>query len=120
MMALSGRHQTATNDVDRYWGEFTVFAKPFRSTEESLANLEWRFGQYPLFREFMRLYGNHEDEVVLDYGCGPGNDVIGFLVHTRARKVIGIDVSSKALSLAARRIALHDIDPLRVDLIQIS
>jgi len=119
-VVLTDRRTAAPNDVDRYWGEFTVFAKPIRSTEESLANLEWRFGQYPLFREFMRLYGNHEDEVVLDYGCGPGNDVVGFLVHTRARKVIGVDVSSKALSLAAARIALHDIDPLRMDLIQIS
>lgn len=119
MATLSDR-PTPTNDVDRYWAEFTVFAKPFRSIEESLANLEWRFDQYPRFREFMRLYDVHDHDVVLDYGCGPGNDVVGFLVHTAARRVIGVDVSAKALSLAAARIALHGIDRQRVELTQIS
>ena len=24
------------------------------------------------------LYGQHDGQAILDYGCGPGNDVIGF------------------------------------------
>src|ERR1044071_4313414 len=114
--AVAGETTISPNDVDRYWADFTVFAKPFDSVEESLENLEWRFEQYPLFREFMELYGDHAADVVLDYGCGPGNDVVGFLVHGRARKVIGFDVSSKALALASSRVELHRIDPCRVEL----
>ena len=66
------------------------------------------------------LWGDHTDEVVLDYGCGPGNDVVGLLTNTEARKVIGMDISRKALELTRRRIALHRVDLDRVDLIQIS
>ena len=40
------------------------------------------------------------------------------LVRSRAAKVIGIDVSAKALGLARRRLELHDIDPRRIQLIQ--
>src|SRR5215510_3492022 len=76
-------------DVDDYWASFTVRAEPFDSPAASLAYLDWRFEQYPLFREFMGLYGDHERDVVLDYGCGPGNDIVGFLVLGRARKVGG-------------------------------
>ena len=104
--------------VDAYWGRHTVRSKRFTSANESLNYLGWRFTEYPLFREFMDLYGNHDDEVVLDYGCGPGNDLVGFLVYTKAKKVIGLDVSSKALELARHRLALHELNPSRVELIQ--
>ncbi len=66
----------------------------------------------------MELYGDHENETVLDYGCGPGNDVVGFLLYSKARKVIGIDISRKALELAASKLRLHRIDPGRVQLIE--
>ena len=107
-------------EVDDYWGEHTVNSLPFSSADESLEYLEYRFNEYPLFREFMELYGNHDGEVILDYGCGPGNDVVGFLAHTNARKVIGIDVSEKALSLAQHRLSLHNFDKERFQLIQVS
>jgi ubiquinone/menaquinone biosynthesis C-methylase UbiE len=73
-----------------------------------------------MFQELMQLYGEHEDQTILDYGCGPGNDLVGFLVYSKAKKVIGIDVSPKALDFAARRLALHHIDPVRIELIRIT
>jgi ubiquinone/menaquinone biosynthesis C-methylase UbiE len=106
--------------VDAYWGQHTVNSVPFRSRKESLDYLEWRFEEYPLFRELMELYGDHAGETVLDYGCGPGNDVVGFLEHSRAARVIGVDISEKALGLAQRRLALHGVDPRRVRLIQLT
>ena len=106
--------------MDRYWNRHVIRNEPFGSAAESAEYLEWRFGEYPLFREFSGLWGDHDGEVVLDYGCGPGNDVVGFLIHTGARKVIGIDVSPSALELAEERIALHDADPDRFELIQAS
>jgi ubiquinone/menaquinone biosynthesis C-methylase UbiE len=72
---------------------------------------------YPKLKEFMQLYGNHDGQVVLDYGCGPGNDVVGFAIYTKAKKVIGIDVSQKALNLARHRLTLHNVAADRIELI---
>jgi SAM-dependent methyltransferase len=104
--------------VDQYWTEHTVAAKKFARARDSEAFLEWRFDQYPLFREFSGLWGEHDGEVLLDYGCGPGNDVVGFALYTGAQRIIGYDVSPRALDLARDRLALHRIDPVRVELIE--
>ena len=112
--------QTGRTPVDSYWGEHTVNLKRFKSPYQSLNNLKWRFKAYPLFRELMGLYGEHDNEVIVDYGCGPGNDLVGFTVYSNATKVIGIDVSTKALNFAKQRLELHRVDPERVELINIS
>jgi SAM-dependent methyltransferase len=115
-----------TNDADgqtmtdAYWGVHTVKNAPFLSAQQSLDYLQWRFNEYPLFRELMGLYGDHAGETVLDYGCGPGNDVTGFLHYSKARHVIGMDVSRRALELTAYRIALHNFPLERVTLQQLS
>jgi ubiquinone/menaquinone biosynthesis C-methylase UbiE len=96
-------------DVDAYWTGHTVRAPKFKKTKDSEANLEWRFEQYPLFREFSGLWGEHDGETIVDVGCGPGNDLTGFGIYTGASKIIGIDVSTTALELARRRLDLHGI-----------
>lgn len=105
--------------VDAYWGNHTVYAPPFHTARSSLAHLRWRASEYPLFEPLMELYGDHTADTVLDYGCGLGNDLVGFLVLGKARRVIGIDVSRKALELARNRLALHRIDGQRVTLFQV-
>lgn len=110
----------AETEVDRYWTGHLVNTTPFATPEESERYLEWRFEEYPLFREFSGLYGDHVDQVVLDYGCGPGNDVAGFALYSGAQRVIGVDVSPTALELAAQRVALHGIDPRRVEFLRTS
>jgi SAM-dependent methyltransferase len=107
-----------TTAVDQYWSRHTVRAERFRSRRASERNLEWRFSVYPLFREFSGLWGDHDGEVLLDYGCGPGNDLTGFALYTGARRIIGVDVSPRALELARARLAVHRIDPQRVELIE--
>lgn len=108
-----------TTAVDTYWAEHTVHSAPFHSARSSLAYLRRRSRDYPLFEQLMELYGDHRRDTVVDFGCGPGNDLVGFLVLGRARRVIGIDVSRRALELARRRLALHRIDGARATLIQI-
>jgi SAM-dependent methyltransferase len=68
----------------------------------------------------MELNADHSPDIVLDYGCGPGNDLVGFAVRGKARRVIGMDVSMRALLLARSRLALHGLDSSRVELIQVS
>jgi SAM-dependent methyltransferase len=106
--------------VDAYWTAHTVNSTPFESAADSERYLEWRFEEYPLFRELSGLWGDHSGEVVLDYGCGPGDDVTGLALYSGAEQVIGLDISETALGLSARRIALHGLDAPRVRLGQVS
>ena len=89
--------------VDEYWTRHTVRARRFRTRRASERNLEWRLSEYPLFREFSGLWGDRDGEVILDYGCGPGNDLTGFALNTGPAG-IGFDVSQTALHLAAQRL----------------
>lgn len=103
--------------VSDYWSGHTVKDEPFTSAKESLDYLQWRSDVYPRAYEMLGLYGEHKDEVILDFGCGPGNDLVGFLSETKAKQVIGIDVSPKALNLAKQRLDLHDFSRNRCRLI---
>ncbi len=113
----SGTGNGEVNDVESFWNRHTVDTMRVWTPGASKRQLEWRFNQYPLFREFSGLWGDHDGQVLLDYGCGPGNDLVGFALYTGATKIIGIDVSHKALGLAADRLALHRVDPARIELI---
>ena len=114
------KDETGTTVVDEYWNHHTIRSRSFMSSRESELYLGERNAQYPMFPELMDLYGDHSDEILLDYGCGPGDDVTGFLLWSKARKVIGIDVSGKALGILRRRLALHEVDLSRVELIRIT
>lgn len=113
----SGSNQSTI--IDEFWSKNTVYAPSMKSAFQSRKNLEWRFRAHPMFKDLTGLYGDHQNQVVLDYGCGPGNDLVGFSIYSRAKKIMGMDISYKSLRLAAHRLALHKVDPERVELIQI-
>jgi ubiquinone/menaquinone biosynthesis C-methylase UbiE len=106
--------------VSDYWNDHTVRSMPFQSAAESIKYNHWIDEQYPLYHTLMKLYDYYDDQVVVEYGCGPANDLVGFLAYSKARQVIGIDVSEKALRLASHRLGLHDFDKERIKLILIS
>lgn len=57
---------------------------------------------------------------VIDLGCGEGRLVKELLKHREFERIVGMDVSSRALEIAARRLRLATLPPLvraRVDLI---
>jgi SAM-dependent methyltransferase len=114
------KDDSGSTAVDDYWNQHTLHVRKFVSARESEQYLRKRNSEYPLFPELMDLYGDHRGEVVLDYGCGPGDDVTGFLLWSNAQKVIGMDVSGKALSQLRHRLALHRVDTNRVELIRIT
>lgn len=106
--------------VDEYWGRHTIITQMYETAEASLAYLRQRSRDYPLEDEFLATHLPHRDEVILDYGCGPGDFLITFLVNSQCRKIIGVDISEKALEFTRNRIKIHGVDPARVELIQTS
>lgn len=103
--------------VDNYWGSHTVMPTLIKSRTHAQFYRNWRFQSYPLFKEFMDLYGQHPGETVLDYGCGPGTDVLGFYLFSNAKKIIGIDISQKALTHAVNLLNLFGVAADKIELI---
>lgn len=104
--------------VDRHWASHTIAPFPFVSKRGSIKYIETLDYLYPLYFEKAGLYESKVGKTVLDYGCGPGNDLLGWLLFSNAEAVIGIDVSEKALEIARRRLAIHadEFDPSRITL----
>lgn len=93
-----------------YWTAHTVLGAGFRgfsSKEESLDYFDWRNDQYPGYVELMPVSG-YDGQVIVDYGCGPGNDLVGFSNYSNPKELIGVDVSKTALDLSRERLKLHD------------
>jgi ubiquinone/menaquinone biosynthesis C-methylase UbiE len=92
----------------RYWTSHNVARHhAFTSAAESLEYFHWRNDQYVGYIEMLPVAG-HDGKVVLDYGCGPGHDLVGFAVFSRPRRLIGLDVSATSLAQARARLAFHD------------
>ena len=89
-----------------YWSTYTVAEREFTSKDQSKRHYEWRSSQYVDYLALMPVH-TVSDKVVLDYGCGPGNDIIGILEKSRPSRLIGADVSEKALEKAKARASLH-------------
>jgi SAM-dependent methyltransferase len=89
-----------------YWTNHMVANDDWRNARDSLDHFHWRNQQYPGYVELMPV-DNANDLVVLDYGCGPGNDLVGFCEFSSPKELIGADVSPTALKAAERRLALH-------------
>jgi len=49
----------------------------------------------------------HDGKVVLDYGCGPGNDLVGLAAFSKPSRLIGMDIAWRSIEEARERIALH-------------
>ena len=99
-----------------YWSVYAVANDVFTSKMQSLNHFYWRSDQYINYLDLMPVDG-FDEKVVLDYGCGPGNDLVGFLEKSKTKRLIGMDVSSPSLELARKRVALHEGE---VDFIKIN
>ena len=91
-----------------YWTSYNVtLHHQFESTEESLAYFHWRNDQYFKYIELMPVSG-FDNQVVLDFGCGPGHDLVGFSIYSKPKQLIGIDISPSSLAEAEARLQLHN------------
>jgi ubiquinone/menaquinone biosynthesis C-methylase UbiE len=93
-----------------YWTDHNVtLHKIFETSEESLDYFHWRNDQYIDYIKLLPVAG-HDDEVIVDYGCGPGHDLVGFLLDSKPSLVHGIDVSSSSLAEARARLRVHGLE----------
>jgi ubiquinone/menaquinone biosynthesis C-methylase UbiE len=100
-----------------FWTRYNVtLHRRFSSAPESLAYFHWRNHQYIDYERLMPV-GGQDGRVVLDYGCGPGNDLVGFGTYSAPSRLIGVDVSRTSLEQASVRLSLHNI---KAELIPIS
>ncbi|MBA2648875.1 MAG: class I SAM-dependent methyltransferase [Legionella sp.] len=107
----------ATREDINYWTEHNVTNHiKFSEVQASLNYLHWRNSQYLGYDQLMSTQG-YDDKVVLDYGCGPGHDLVGLGYYSKPKKLYGLDVSQTSLHQAKIRLDLHEID---AELIQIN
>jgi len=95
------------DSVAEYWTRHNVtLHKRFSSRQESVEYFHWRCDQYPGYIDLMPVKGLDGIDI-LDYGCGPGDDIVGFLEYSKPRRLVGADVSSASLGEAQARAQLH-------------
>jgi ubiquinone/menaquinone biosynthesis C-methylase UbiE len=95
--------------VASYWTEHNVTVHHrFASAAESLDYFHWRNDQYFNYLQLMPVAGQ-DGTIVVDFGCGPGHDLVGFGTYSKPARLIGIDVSLSSLAEAESRLALHGI-----------
>jgi ubiquinone/menaquinone biosynthesis C-methylase UbiE len=110
-------HQILDADTAAFWTRVNVTAHhQFTSVEDSISYLEWRNDQYFKYVPLIPFAG-YDGKVVLDYGPGPGHDLVGLGLHSKPSRLIGMDISPSSLSETKSRLALHDI-PAELILLQ--
>ena len=60
-----------------------------------------------------KIWDQLADRVVVDFGCGEGNEAIEIARHG-ARKVIGLDIQQKFLTAAREKAKVQGVSPIRV------
>lgn len=109
--ALLSKEQAGATEADKivaeYWTDYNVtLHQKFDSPDESLAYLNWRNDQYFNYIKLMPVDGQN-GKVILDFGCGPGHDLVGFATASEPARLIGMDVSPSSLAEARDRLKLH-------------
>ncbi len=99
----------STDENDGFWSNCNVTHHyQFSTASDSLEYFNWRNDQYLCYLDLMPVDAA-DGLSVLDYGCGPGHDLVGFGVYSKPKRLIGIDVSEPSLGEARHRLALHGI-----------
>jgi len=101
----------APDAVADYWtGHNVTNHRIFDSAQASLEDFHWRNAQEFHYIDLMPV--SHADGLrVLDFGCGPGTDLVGFATQSKPVRLVGVDVSRSSLDEARQRLALHEAAP---------
>jgi SAM-dependent methyltransferase len=103
------RSRATEQGVTQFWSGHNVTAHhAFATKEESLDYFHWRNDQYFNYIDLMPVAG-FDGKAVLDFGCGPGHDLIGFGTFSTCSRLVGVDVSPTSIAESRARLALHGI-----------
>ena len=101
----------------RYWADRNVTNhQRFVSKEESLAALAWRNDQYLFYGDWLP-YESFDNQSGLDFGCGPGHDLVALHQYANTSGLIGMDVSTVSVEEAKQRLMLHGGQSVRIEAI---
>jgi ubiquinone/menaquinone biosynthesis C-methylase UbiE len=104
----------------KFWTDVNVTAHHiFSSREESLDYFNWRNSLYLFYEDLMPCAG-FDGKMILDFGCGPGNDLVGFLEYSHPKNIIGVDISSSSIQEAKKRVTFHNDKRIPIEIMQIS
>jgi SAM-dependent methyltransferase len=106
---LRGDYYTRNEATDpaEYWTRHNVTTHHrFATVEDSLAQFEFRNQQYPGYIDLLPVSGK-DGLAILDFGCGPGHDLVGFWQFSRPKRLVGVDISHSSLAEATDRLKLH-------------
>ncbi|MGP1580723.1 MAG: class I SAM-dependent methyltransferase [Wolinella sp.] len=92
--------------AEAYWDAHMVVREDFLTAKESWDYFEYQSALDTDYRKFIPIEGL-DGLRVLDYGCGPGNELVGILMKSNPARIIGADIASSALERAKKRLALH-------------
>lgn len=100
--------KTDTKEViKKYWNRHNVTDHQlFGSVEDSVDAMVWRDHCYLYYKDLMPT-NKADGKVVLDYGCGPGHDLVGFSINSNPKRLIAMDVSAQSIKEAKSRLMLH-------------
>jgi 2-polyprenyl-3-methyl-5-hydroxy-6-metoxy-1,4-benzoquinol methylase len=95
------------NIVEKFWSKHIVGnAKKCKTKTELLNKIKWRFDLYPEYAERMGLNDNFEKKRILDFGCGVGWDLSWIALTDMPSRMVGMDISQKALDMAKHHLGL--------------
>lgn len=98
----------------QYWTRHNVTEhRRFTNAQASVEYFNWRNSQYPGSIELLPV-DQASGKVVLDYGCGPGNDLVGFSLHSKPKRLIGVDVSTSSIAESKTRLRSHGFDSVEL------
>jgi SAM-dependent methyltransferase len=100
-------NEVCSDAVADYWTRNNVTQhKQFATRQESVEYFLWRCDQYIGYLDLMPV-SEFDGLDVLDYGCGPGDDLVGFAEYSSPRSLVGIDIAKSSVEEARVRLALH-------------
>lgn len=104
--SLSKKDTQNKSNTDHWTDHNVTFHENFITREDSLNFIHWRNSIYLFYDELMPCKG-FDNQVVVDYGCGPGHDTVGLIEDSKPKKVYAVDISTTSLQETKKRVKLH-------------